>query len=117
MAIIAYNDDPSALLNAIKKAVDNDKIETWSYDEDGDFTHTAPQWNSRAWLRPRILLDRLVFNIVPPQTKTISREVYGIYHGRFIEMLLTHFDGKFTKVYATAMPTRNDRVKPSVTED
>ncbi len=111
MAVIVTTENPSGLLSAIKKAIDDDKIETWAYDEDGDFTHTAEQWNSRAWLRPAIGDDRLVFHIVPPRTKSISVTVYGIYHGRFMEMLLNHFDGKFTRVSATAQPTSGDRVK------
>jgi len=35
--------------------------------------------------------------------KVINAQLYGLYHGRFIEMLLTHFDKDFDKVYATAL--------------
>ena len=31
--------------------------------------------------------------------------MYGIYHGRFIEMLLNHFDKRFTEASATANPS------------
>jgi hypothetical protein len=113
MAIVVNTNNPRGLLSAIKKAVDDDKVDTWSYDEDGDFTHTADQWNRRAWLRPHIREDRLVFNIFPPRAKTLSRVMYGIYHGRFIEMLLNHFDERFKEVSATALPTSADMVKPS----
>lgn len=111
MAIIVKTDQPHSVLSAIKRAIDSDKIETWQYDDDGDFTHTADQWSRRAWLRPRIRDDSLVFNIVPPRTRTISKVVYGIYHGRFIEMLLTHFDDDFSDARATALPTSADRIK------
>ncbi len=117
MAIIVSTDNPSGLLSAMKRAVDDDKIATWSYDGDGDFTHTADQWRQRAWLRPKIGEGRIVFNIVPPRAKTISRIVYGIYHGRFIEMLLNHFDERFTRASATALPTVGDRVKSRTNED
>ncbi len=114
MAIVVKTNNPSSLLSAIRRAIDNDKIDTWSYDTDGDFTHTADQWNRRAWLRPIVREDRLVFNIIPPRAKDISRVEYGIYHGRFIEMLLNHFDERFTEVSATALPTAADRVKAQV---
>ncbi len=34
--------------------------------------------------------------------------IYGIYHGRFIEMLLTHFNTQFTLVSATPKLTKPD---------
>jgi hypothetical protein len=111
MAVIVKTENPRSLLSAIKKAIDDNAIETWSYDADGDFTHTADQWERRAWLRPSVREDRLVFNIIPPRTRSISRAVYGIYHGRFIEMLLNHFDNRFTDAVATALPTAADRIR------
>jgi hypothetical protein len=116
MAIVVKTENPRRLLLAIKTAIDEDDILTWTYDADGDFTHTADQWTRRAWLRPSIREDRLVFNIVPPRTRSITRVVYGIYHGRFIEMLLNHFDKQFTEASATALPTGADRVRAQVAE-
>lgn len=111
MAVIVTTDNPSNLLSSVRSAIDSGKIKTWTYDHDGDFTHTAEQWNKRAWLRPAVDEDRLVFSIIPPRTSTITIALYGTYHGRFIEMLLNHFDSKFTRVSATALPTNVDRVK------
>jgi len=110
MAVIVKTDKPRTLLAAIKRAIDSSDIETWSYDAEGDFTHTAEQWKRRAWLRPSIREQGLVFRIVPPRKRRITRVVYGVYHGRFIEMLLNHFDSKFTEASATAMPSRGDRI-------
>jgi hypothetical protein len=111
MAVVVITDDARGLLHAIRTAIDESRIETWSYDKDGDFTHTAEQWKQCAWLRPLLKEDRLVLNIIPPRRRAISTRVYGIYHGRFIEMLLCHFDGRFMKAWATANPTDGDRVK------
>jgi hypothetical protein len=111
MAIFVQTEDPDGLLSAVKKAIDDDRVRTWSYDSDGDFTHTAEQWKNSAWLRPRKEDGRLIFNIVPPQGKTITKTLFGIYHGRFIEMLLTHFDRKFTRASISALASTNDRVK------
>ena len=101
------NREARSLLSAIKMAIDNRCIQTWSYDADGDFTHTADQWTRGAWLRPVVREDRLVFNIVPPRARTISRVVYGIYHGHFIEMLLNHFDKNDSQKF------RQQRCQPS----
>jgi hypothetical protein len=102
---------PQALLAAIKKAIDGKRIQTWSYDSDGDFTHTAPQWNRKAWLRPSVHSGTLALSILPPNGTALSKEVYAIYHGRFIEMVLAHFDTEFTSGSATAMPVTSDVVR------
>lgn len=108
MAIIIKTTAPSELLAAIKKEIDENKIETWSYDRDGDFTHTPEQWTKKAWLRPKIYAGELRFGTLGNKNAKLSRVIYGIYHGRFIEMLLSHFDNKFTTAHSTAHKTEPD---------
>jgi len=108
MALIIKTTDPSGLLKAIKSAIDNKHIETWSYDSDGDFTHTPPQWFEKAYLRPKIAVGELQFGIVGSKNGKLTAEIYGVYHGRFIEMLLIHFNDKFSTASATAKKTDLD---------
>jgi len=108
MAIIIKTNTPADLLAAIKKEIKEGKIETWSCDSDGDFTHTPEQWKYDAWLRPKIYGGELRFGILKNKNIGMSTVIYGIYHGRFIEMLLSHFDDKFTNVYATAQKAEPD---------
>lgn len=108
MAIIIKTDTPKALLQAIKDQIDEKEILTWSYDNDGDFTHTPDQWNKQAWLRPVVGQGELTFGIIGPQDVGVTSVIYGVYHGRFIEMVLSHFDKKFTRVSATALLTEPD---------
>ena len=108
MAIIVYTQDPWSLLTSVKAAIDKGDVQTWSYDSDGDFTHVPEQWKRKAWIRPRIVTDRITFSIITPNNVKLSRTIYAVYHGRFIEMLLTHFDTKFDSATATAMPTAGD---------
>jgi hypothetical protein len=110
MAIRVSTTQPSSLLAAIKKAIDARHVDTWSYDSDGDFTHTPVQWAKKAWLRPTLQSGALVLNILHPTGVSLSKEVYGVYHGRFIEMLLAHFDDKFGDAQATAAAAVGDRV-------
>lgn len=111
MAINVYTSNPQSLLAQIKQKIDEKTIETWAYDADGDFTHSAQQWNCRAWLRPNTENDRLVLNIITPKDAILSMELYAIYHGRFIEMLLAHFDKSFTRASASALPVSPDRTR------
>jgi hypothetical protein len=110
MAVRVFCDNPSELLGAIKTSIRNGSIETWLVDTDGDFTHTPEQWKNKAWFRPVVDTDKIIFNILGPASGRMSRTVYGVYHGRFIEMLLTHFDLKFSRATATALPVAGDYV-------
>lgn len=102
MSITAFTSQPNKLLTSIKSAIDNGKIETWKYDADGDFTHTPDQWNRKAWFRPHIKQDKVVFGLLGTKNTALQTVTYGIYHGHFIAMLLNHFDKNFSSVSATA---------------
>ena len=100
---------PKALLAAIKSAIDQGHITTWRYDSDGDFTHTPSQWAGEAWMRPQVVPNEaLRFNIIYPRGKSANREIYAVYHGRFSEMMLAHFDTEFSRIVATALLASGD---------
>ena len=75
-----------------------------AYDDDGEFIHVTPdrQWVGKAWLRPQTISGVLFFGLVGEQGVKMTKAVYGVYHGRLIEMLLTHFDDDFSNVSPTA---------------
>ncbi len=110
MAIHFQTSSPSKLLASFKDSIDKGHVATWSYDKDGDFTHTAEQWKYAAWLRPRRTDNALILSIIKPKNKNISKEIYAIYHGRFVESMLVHCDLLFTNVFVTAFPSDDDRV-------
>jgi hypothetical protein len=108
MALIFTTKTPSKLLQEIKDGIDGGSIITWEYDSDGDFTHTPSQWYQKAYLRPKLYLGELRFGIINiPGTKLLSVN-YAVYHGRFIEMMLSHFDSEFTNAKATALKSEPD---------
>lgn len=111
MAVIVKTERPRALLHHIYEAIDEGSIIAWEYDGDGDLMHIPDQWRGKAWMHPRALDDRLVFNIRGRKDKPMKKAEYAVYHGRLSEMLLSHFDGQIKSVICTSMPTRNDRVK------
>jgi hypothetical protein len=117
MAVVCYTTvEANALICAIYKAIDQGKIKTWRYmDHEGSryLTHSADQWDRRAWFRLKAQGPGLVANIVPPNNAVVSTEVYAIFHGRFIEMLVAHFNEAFSYSSASAMPTAEDRLVPA----
>jgi hypothetical protein len=110
MAVQVYCKDPRGLLRSIRDAIRDGKIDTWKLDTDGDFTHSPVQWAYLAWMHPKIFDDHITFNILGRKSEKMSNVVYGVYHGRFIEMLLSHFDRQFTGASATALPITTDVV-------
>jgi hypothetical protein len=102
MAIIITTSDPRRMLEAIKKAIREKHVETWAYN-DGYFTHSPAQWRGQAFFKPSIIGEGLILNIIRPRDRNVSSEAYAVYHGRFIEMLLAHFDTIFESARATAL--------------
>jgi hypothetical protein len=112
MALYFSTGDPSALLEAFTDHIRAGRIKTWAIDDDGDFTHTARQWETQAWLCPRLEERRLALYILNPAGRWISTAVYAVYHGRFIESMLTHCDRLFDKALATSIPEEKDTIGP-----
>lgn len=110
MAVRAFTSDSRYLLLALKKAIADGTITTWQIDNDGDLTHTSAQWEGKAWMRPKVLEDRLLFNIIAPKDDGVSKAVYGVYHGRLVQTLLIHFDDQINTVTATALGTSGDYI-------
>lgn len=110
MAVRAYSADPERLMRSIRKKISDGGIKTWSIDEDGDLMHTPVQWEGKAWMRPRIQEERIVFNILGNKGAIMTKAIYAVYHGRLIEMLLTHFDDQITRTSATAHVVQGDRI-------
>ena len=103
--------DPRNLVERINDAISKNQIITWSVDSDGDYTHTLEQWKKNAWMRcaydnsdPTLLR----FVIIEPLNKKLSKAVYGVYHGRFAEMLLIHFDTLITSLKISPLLTQYD---------
>lgn len=115
MAVKVKTGNPSDLLARIKRGINEGNIVTWSYATHNNrqyFTHETSdkQWKGKAWFLPSVDGDVLVFNIITTQGQKVSTVAYAVYHGRFIEMLLAHFDKDFSIAWATAMPTTGDVV-------
>jgi hypothetical protein len=110
--IRVFASNPQELLTAIGKAIADGEIATWQATSQGSFTHTAAsgQWKNKEWFRPSVDDKGIVFNIIRPKGGNVSKEVYAVYHGRFSEMLLAHFDADLSAIRLTALATEGDIV-------
>jgi hypothetical protein len=57
--------------------------------------------NHRPSTKKGAIGDRTEVNIIRPKNGSVEREVYAVYHGRFIEMVIAHV-AEFFKIVATA---------------
>lgn len=101
---------PEVLLENIREQINNGVIDTWEIDSDGDLTHTPYQWKGEAWFRYRQNGNELIFGIVARRDRKMSKVIYGLYHGRFAEMLLTHFDTQIKEITISSMPEEYDLI-------
>ena len=113
MAVYFQTDAARTLLDHFNARIDQSeakgKITTWERSDDGKcYTHTAADWRKKAWFRPKVETERLVFNIIKPKNADVSTVTYGYYHGHLIETFLNHFDGDFEQGRATARATSGD---------
>lgn len=108
MAIYVKTDNPQNLLDKVKKTIDEGKVQSWMYDEDGDFQHSPKILERGAWLRPVVTEKYLILAIVKPKNEELSTLTYAAYHGQFIEMMLRHFDKLFDTIFASSQKTKYD---------
>jgi hypothetical protein len=111
MAVRLTTRTPRRLLNSFKRAIDDGHVKTWSYDEDGDFTHTSNELSRRAWFRPKVIENKeLTLYILTPTDSKMTTELYASYHARLINALLRRFDGLFERACVSALPEDGDVV-------
>lgn len=90
MAIIVKTNTPKGLVSKIIQMIDDEVIDTWSYDDDKDFTHVG-QWKDKAWFTPEYEEGQVKFALLGRKNVNMTLMEYSIYHGRFVELLLNHF--------------------------
>ena len=110
MSILVKTLNPSGLLTSIREGIEQNTVTQWSIDKDGDFSFLGT-YVGRAWLRPRLQEGEIRFSVLTSKGTVMKRSTYTLYHSRWIEMLLEHFDGKFISATASALPTAGDLIK------
>lgn len=114
MAVRAFTDKPSALWSAMKAALKEDSLHDWKLDEDGDLAfESSGERSARAWMKVRILEDRVLFNVLSPSGVHMSTGTYAECHSKLVMLLLDRFDGEIKTVSVTALPTEGDIVAPN----
>lgn len=110
MAIFVKTNTPGTLVENIRKKIGEHRIDTWSVDSDNDFTHNVDQWRNRAWIRHKIESGRVVFYVICRKDANMTIIEYAVYHGRFVEMLLMHFDKECDAIEVSPLATSYDSV-------
>ncbi len=110
MSIMVETPNPKKLLEAIYGAIDKKDgkkggVETWTYNHEGFFTYGtgSGEWEKAAWLKPDDSKEGvLTFEYEVTAKGLLKPNCYGVYHGRFIEMLLNHFASQLSLASATS---------------
>jgi len=116
MAIFFQTQSPQALLTAFNQAIalpsnQTGAIDTWErVNQDGIdyYTHRSQQYAKKAYFKPAIENNQLVFYIVPAKNVSLTRDVYSYYIGHLGETFIRHFPIRFSWVQATPNPHGQD---------
>jgi hypothetical protein len=117
VAVHFLTDKPAELLSKFEVRIaqkePKGKIDTWVKVVANDntyFTHIAKDWAKLAFFKPLVGKDRLTFNLLRPEKKTVDEVVYGYYHGHLTQTFLAHFRESFTQALSSAQPEKADNV-------
>lgn len=94
MAVIVNTDRPEILRDSLISLIRQAIITTWIVDSEEDITIRNPAWNSKAWFKIFVDNDRrrVNFGIITSSIFPMTKELYGVYHGRLAATLLANFD-------------------------
>src|ERR1039457_6149559 len=98
MPITIMTDLAEPLLDAIHEGIEDRTIRTWKNKatKKGDiFMYKAEQYADLACLKAVVKNDMLLINIGKVDNQPISKELKGIYFGRFVQMITSHFYGQY----------------------
>lgn len=104
MAIYIRTQNPQILIESINKSIQIRDIVTWAVDREGDYTIDRAQWRFRAWMRPIIEERKLVMAIIQSRKYPLTKELYGVYHGRLVSTILAHFSNQIEDIRVTPQP-------------
>lgn len=104
MAVIVETDNPEILWTNFVSMIQQGKISTWIMDIDGDLTIRNPAWTSKAWftLSNEPTTNQLRFGIITSTKFPMTKELYGVYHGRLAATLLANFDDCIRNISITS---------------
>lgn len=102
MAIIVQTLQPKVLADALIHRINNKLIKTWSVDGENDITITNPRWKFKAWFSIHEELNKVIFGLVPSSRYIMTKEIYGVYHGRLSATLLANFDDLIEDIMLTS---------------
>jgi hypothetical protein len=104
MKIRVITPTPKKLVNTINKAIEGGELKTWDIvrndKEEVLYTHTPDQWNETAMLKPKVYVGKTVFTVTnwKKNESNITDDIRGYVLGRFIEILMVHFNKHFERL-------------------
>lgn len=112
MAVIAQTNKPDELIQSLYDSIANHMITTWIVDDDGDITIANQVWRHKAWFKIISASSKVIFGIIPSMKYPMTKELYGVYHGRLAATLLANFDDTIDNVELTAKYLKDYDVVP-----
>jgi len=103
MKIIVYTDNAKGLYDSINYKIKKGELKTWEIklasNNEVLYNHSPEQWSDRVLLMPNDHIHGIVINTKSwSDQPTPDEATKGYIIGRFVEILMVHFRGYFTKL-------------------
>jgi hypothetical protein len=114
MAILTTTKNPKGLVAALKAAIKIRAAHTWVHRATAKykdlFTHNGEgnRFLEAAFFCPSVVAGGVIFNLYSPGSKPVEYGVWGVYHGRFVELLVNHGDDLCEFIEVPPLPTAGD---------
>jgi len=103
--------NPNNIYQGIIRGIQNGSIDTWKIVTVGNlvyFTHdtTNKQWLNKSYMKAGTdSHGNLIFHVIRNNENSFDQNIFAVYQGRFIQMLVSHFPNSFTELNVTSQPT------------
>lgn len=124
MGIIVSTKKASGLIASLKTEIKSGNAHTWVHGirptaPRDYFTHNGEgnRFLNFASFAPSVISEGVVFNLFSPGGKPVEYGIWGVYHGRFVELLLNHGGDSIESIMVSPGPIgsdvkRNPKPKP-----
>lgn len=85
------------LIKYIKEGI----VLTWKHDDEMNLTVASSLWSGKAWFGLFYNDEEIGFGIIASRHHKLTKELYGVYHGRLVATLLANFDEEIKEMEVT----------------
>lgn len=112
MSITIHTKFPRRLRTLLFEGINEGVITSWLIDDESHLTLNSRIWRNRLWMHIANIEPKhsITFGIIGRKFEKITMAEFGVYHGRFAEVILANFADIISGIEIPSTPTQYDIV-------